>query len=115
MMKVKLTRLFAAVGAAAALSLAGSVTALATPATDTPSPEIVGGTTADFRQAPFAAQQFVNGSFNCSASIISATWVLTAKHCVEGNPASSMTFKLGSTNVGQGATIGVRRTVSWPN
>lgn len=83
---MKLVRLAAALGAAAALTLSGAAVSTAapapeaTPASSTPSPRIVGGNAADISQAPFAALQLVNGQANCSGSQISATWVLTAKH-----------------------------------
>ncbi|WP_394939298.1 S1 family peptidase [Psychromicrobium sp. YIM B11713] len=116
---MKLIRLAAALSAAAALSLSGLATASATPvaplakAAVRPAPEIIAGSVADFSTVPYAAQQYVNGSFNCSASIISATWVLLAKHCVENVSASSITFKLGSATRGQGTTIGVKRVAQW--
>lgn len=83
------------------------------PASSTPSPRIVGGNAADISQAPFAALQLVNGQANCSGSQISATWVLTAKHCIEKQSVSSMSVQLGAAKIGQGTTIKAKRALGW--
>lgn len=117
---MKLAPIVTAIGAAAVLSVTGISAASATTVESAPAakasivaPRIIDGSIADFSKAPFAAREFVNGSFNCSASIISATWVLTAKHCTEGHAASSITFKLGSANLNGGTTVKVKRVVEW--
>lgn len=116
---MKLVRLAAALGAAAALTLSGAAVSTAapapeaTPASSTPSPRIVGGNAADISQAPFAALQLVNGQANCSGSQISATWVLTAKHCIENKSVSSMSVQLGAAKIGQGTTIKAKRALGW--
>jgi secreted trypsin-like serine protease len=46
-----------------------------------------------------------NGSFTCSGTIISASYVLTARHCISG----TMSVRVGSTNRTSG---GVTRTVT---
>ncbi|MDN5669062.1 MAG: trypsin-like serine protease [Renibacterium salmoninarum] len=116
---MKLVRLAAALGAAAALTLSGAAVSTAapapeaTPAASTPSPRIIGGNAADISQAPFAALQLVNGQANCSGSQISATWVLTAKHCIEKQSVSSMSVQLGAAKIGQGTTIKAKRALGW--
>lgn len=118
--------LAAVIGTVAMLSLTGMSTATAAtthesaPPTKTASasPRIIDGSTADFAKAPFAAREFVNGSFNCSASLISSTWIILAKHCVEdqnGNPtsASSISFKVGSADLNGGTTVKVKKVARW--
>ena len=64
---------------------------------------IIGGSTV--ASAPWAAAVFSNGSFTCSGTIISANYVLTARHCING----TMSVRVGSVNRTSG---GVTRTVS---
>jgi secreted trypsin-like serine protease len=64
---------------------------------------IIGGSTV--ASAPWAAAVFSNGSFTCSGTIISANYVLTARHCI----SVSMSVRVGSVNRSSG---GVTRTVS---
>ncbi|MEV0155346.1 DUF1986 domain-containing protein [Micromonospora sp. NPDC050686] len=66
-------------------------------------PYIIGG--GYVSSAPWAAAVFSNGSFTCSGSVISAQWVLTARHCISG----SMSVRVGSVYYASG---GVTRTVS---
>jgi len=89
-------------------SLATALTgALAIPAAATAAPadpdRIIGGSTVS--SAPWAAAVFSNGSFTCSGTIISANFVLTARHCISG----SMSVRVGSVNRSSG---GVTRSVS---
>ena len=89
-------------------SLATALTgALAIPAAATAAPaepgRIIGGSTVS--SAPWAAAVFSNGSFTCSGTIISANYVLTARHCISG----SMSVRVGSVNRSSGGTT---RTVS---
>ena len=60
---------------------------------------IIGGGTVS--SAPWAAAVFRNGSFTCSGTIISARWVLTARHCVSG----TMQVRVGSVNRTSGGTV----------
>ena len=66
-------------------------------------PSIIGGSTVS--SAPWAAAVLSNGSFTCSGTIIAASWVLTAKHCVNG----TLSVRVGSVNRSSG---GVTRTVA---
>jgi len=89
-------------------SLATALTgALAIPAAATAAPaepdRIIGGSTVS--SAPWAAAVFSNGSFTCSGTIISANYVLTARHCISG----SMSVRVGSVYRSSGGTT---RTVS---
>ncbi|MET0492794.1 MAG: trypsin-like serine protease [Actinoplanes sp.] len=68
-----------------------------------PGPLIIGGS--EVASAPWAAAVLSNGSFTCSGTIISANYVLTARHCISG----TMSVRVGSVNRTSG---GVTRTVS---
>jgi secreted trypsin-like serine protease len=89
-------------------SLATALTGvLAIPAAATAAPtdpsRIIGGSTVS--SAPWAAAVLSNGRFTCSGTIISANYVLTARHCISG----TMSVRVGSVNRTSG---GVTRTVS---
>jgi secreted trypsin-like serine protease len=89
-------------------SLATALTGiLAAPAAANAAPTgpdyIIGGSTVS--SAPWAAAVLSNGSFTCSGTIISANYVLTARHCISG----TMSVRVGSVNRSSG---GVTRTVS---
>jgi secreted trypsin-like serine protease len=89
-------------------SLATALTgALAAPAVANAAPSgpdrIIGGSTV--ASAPWAAAVLSNGSFTCSGTIISANYVLTARHCISG----TMSVRIGSVNRTSG---GVTRSVS---
>jgi secreted trypsin-like serine protease len=93
---------------AAVLAVAAS--AMATPlASASVEPMIIGGGTVS--SAPWGAQVYVGGSFNCSGTIIAAQWVLTARHC----SGSSMSVRVGNVNLGQGTNRTVDRTAASPN
>ncbi|GAA0813903.1 S1 family peptidase [Spirilliplanes yamanashiensis] len=89
-----------------AAALAGAfalpAAALAAPAGDGPS-RIIGGSAVS--SAPWAAVVYSNGRFTCSGTIISADWVLTARHCVSG----AMSVRVGSVSRTSG---GQTRSVS---
>jgi secreted trypsin-like serine protease len=89
-----------------AAALAGLAAALVTPAAaqaDDVTPFIIGGGTVS--SAPWAAAVLSNGNFTCSGTIISANYVLTARHCISG----TMSVRVGSVNRTSG---GVTRTVA---
>jgi secreted trypsin-like serine protease len=87
---------------AAALTGALAVPSAALAADDGPQ-KIIGGSTV--ASAPWVAAVLSNGSFTCSGTIISANYVLTARHCISG----TMSVRVGSVNRTSG---GVTRTVS---
>jgi secreted trypsin-like serine protease len=90
----------ASLGTAMAAVLAIPAAAAAAPADPQ---NIIGGSTV--ASAPWAAAVFSGGSFTCSGTIISANYVLTARHCISG----SMSVRVGSVNRSSGGTT---RTVS---
>ncbi|ANJ05757.1 trypsin-like serine protease [Streptomyces parvulus] len=61
---------------------------------------IIGGGYA--QNAPWAARLFSGGTQTCSSTIVSATWILTAKHCVGGG---ALSFRIGSLDQGSGGTV----------
>jgi secreted trypsin-like serine protease len=90
--------------ASLATALTGILAAPAAANAVEPGPDlIIGGSTV--ASAPWAAAVFSNGSFTCSGTIISANFVLTARHCISG----SMSVRVGSVSRTSG---GVTRTVS---
>jgi secreted trypsin-like serine protease len=88
---------------AVATSALAAPAALASPAPSA-EPMIIGGGTVS--SAPWGAQVYVGGSFNCSGTIIASQWVLTARHC----SGSSMSVRVGNVNLGQGANRTVDRS-----
>ncbi|WP_394938272.1 trypsin-like serine protease [Psychromicrobium sp. YIM B11713] len=78
-----------------------------------PAPEIVGGSKANISAAPYVAQFFIKGQFNCTASLISPTWVLIAKHCTNNVKVADITFRFGNANLGQGTVAKPKRVVQW--
>jgi secreted trypsin-like serine protease len=89
--------------ASVATALTGILVAPAAAQAAEPGPFIIGGSTV--ASAPWAAAVLSNGSFTCSGTIISADYVLTARHCISG----TMSVRIGSVNRTSG---GVTRTVS---
>lgn len=93
-------------------SLATALTGvLAAPAVATAAPVgpdlIIGGSTV--ASAPWAAAVLSNGSFTCSGTIISANYVLTARHCITG----TMSVRVGSvTRTSGGVTRSVTSTTT---
>ncbi|ESN97485.1 hypothetical protein HELRODRAFT_185899 [Helobdella robusta] len=61
-----------------------------------PESRIVGGVKADKGEWPWQMALYASGRFSCGASIVAATWGVTAAHCVGGLP---VTYKiLAGTN-----------------
>ncbi|MFD5092028.1 S1 family peptidase [Amycolatopsis thailandensis] len=86
-----LTALLCAAGLAAVTPAAGAA------------PIIDGGYA---RSAPWAAMIERNSQQWCSGSIISAGWVLTAKHCID-HPGSSYSVRVGNVDHQAGTYAGV--------
>ena len=82
-----------------------------------PGADIIGGGTADPGEYPFMAalldERFGGSDADkqfCGGSLIAATWVLTAAHCVEDAAAEDLSVAIGRTsldNSAQGEKIGV--------
>jgi secreted trypsin-like serine protease len=107
--------------AAATAAVAATMTAVSPGAqADAPgsgfAPTIVGGRDATEPYSFMASMQMrSSGSHRCGASLITASWVVSAKHCVAGVSASSLQFRIGSNNRTSGGTVvAARRIVSHP-
>ncbi|MFG1949854.1 S1 family peptidase [Micromonospora sp. NPDC048830] len=99
---MRIRPLLAVLGTAFVGVLGAASGAVAAPA-EPVSPYIIGGSYVS--SAPWAAAVFSNGSFTCSGSVIASSWVLTARHCING----SMSVRVGSVYYASGGTT---RTVS---
>lgn len=67
-----------------------------------PAPNIIGGQ--PVTSAPWAAAVYRStGSFTCSGTIIAATWVLTARHCV----SAGISVRIGNVVRDQGTQVNV--------
>jgi trypsin len=94
---------FIRIGLVAAAMLAGLfVTAPASRA-------IVGGTNVANGAYPFMASVQRSNSHFCGGSVVAATWVLTAAHCVPDGSAANLSVVVGTNNNANGS--GTRRTV----
>jgi secreted trypsin-like serine protease len=79
-------------------------------------PTIVGGTDANETYSFMASMQSAAGNHRCGSSLITPTWVVTARHCVAGTSPSSLQFRIGSNDRTQGGTVvAARRIVTAPN
>ncbi|GGJ77785.1 hydrolase [Pilimelia anulata] len=70
---------------------------------------IIGGSLA--KEGPWAVAIMVNGSQNCSGTIIASRWVLTAKHCANANNK----FLIGNIDREAGQPRTATRSVSHPS
>ena len=94
-----------------ALGVVVSATALATATLFTPASAIIGGTAAPEGAYPFMAAMVDDTDFQfCGGSVIAASYVLTAAHCVEGINATKekvyvVTGRTDLSNTAQGQKI----------
>lgn len=90
------------VGAAAAsMAFLGTGVASAAPVGGGATPDIVGGTKSS--ATPWEVQlifQQNGSSFGCTGEAISAEWVLTANHCVDGDQSMNVYYSNSTTNRG---------------
>jgi trypsin len=66
---------------------------------------IVGGQPINITQAPHQVSLQSSGSHICGGSIIAQNWVLTAAHCTDGNSASRLTVRVGSSLYASGGEV----------
>lgn len=78
---------------------------------DTPikSSRIIGGQATTISSVKYLVYLRVNGRFSCGGTLVTANYVVTAAHCVEGLSASSLTIVGGASDLNE---TGTRRQVS---
>lgn len=67
--------------------------------------KIVGGEGVDILDFPYQVSMQFFGSHYCGGAIVSRQHILTAAHCVDGFPASSITVRVGSTMKNEGGEV----------
>jgi hypothetical protein len=98
--------------AAAALALvvpAGISMAAADPEPNIP--KIIGGTDAGQTYSFMVSLQSNGGGHFCGGSLVRPDWVVTAKHCMSGESASTFQLRIGSTKRSSGGTVAKPDTI----
>lgn len=87
-------------------SMAVPATAAASPPTDGGElqPNVVGGSPAP-AYSFMGSLQDLTGDHFCGASVVHPNWAVTARHCVQGSPPSSMQLRVGSNNRTSGGVV----------
>ncbi|MBW5420086.1 trypsin-like serine protease [Streptomyces sp. BG9H] len=93
---------------AAAHSTAGAVGTTAASPKKTGAQPIIGGR--ETQAQPYHARVLQNGQGICTATLVSARHILTAKHCVDRS--AQYTFRIGSTYASSGGTMAAAARVT---
>ncbi|NYE95371.1 secreted trypsin-like serine protease [Psychromicrobium silvestre] len=86
---------------AATMALLGAGAATAAPVSSAPTPKIIGGTQAP--ATPWEVQLdfgLNGGEYGCTGEAISANWILTAQHCVDGISWMDVYYSNSTSNPG---------------
>ena len=111
MIRVTTSHLFFGLGMSLASIAAGCVD---DPQTSERNDEIVGGTATTIAQVPWQVALTTNSGFQfCGGSILNASWVLTAQHCV-ADGSSDMRVVAGVTRISQSSSGQIRRSTRSP-
>ncbi|XP_017773899.1 PREDICTED: trypsin-7-like [Nicrophorus vespilloides] len=89
------------------LALVSALVALAAASPMTPRLDgrIVGGETVVIEDFPYQLSLQYYGSHICGASIVSKNFAVTAAHCTNGSPASTLSVRAGSSIKGSGGQV----------
>lgn len=104
--------------AATALLLSGAAYAQK-PLTQVDPPQekdIVGGQTVSISEYPYQISLQTTAGFPfCGGAIVADEWIVTANHCIDGQSASNMRIRAGSTNKNSGGQIrSVSQVIMFP-
>ncbi|MBT2500921.1 trypsin-like serine protease [Curtobacterium sp. ISL-83] len=101
-MKQRLTLRVLTLTAAAALTIVGGSLGATAANAATASPQVIGGTQAPSTrwEVQLIFQQGGTDSYGCTGEQLNASWVLTAKHCVDGTTAMNVYQSNSTTNRG---------------
>lgn len=75
------------------------------------SPRIVGGEVAPPGTWPAMAALYRNNGFRCGGTVVDASWILTAAHCVSGLSANQVTVLTGTQNRASGGSFQPARSL----
>lgn len=72
---------------------------------------IVGGVAATPGQAPYQVSLLYGGRHFCGGTIVSATWIVTAAHCVDGTSVSQISIRYNTLTQGSGGQVIKSKTI----
>lgn len=72
---------------------------------------IVGGVAATAGQAPYQVSLLYGGRHFCGGTIVSARWIITAAHCVDGTSVSQISIRYNTLTQGSGGQVIKSKTI----